>query len=78
MVKPTMTQAEHVLALLERGPVCSSAIYDRSAVTHRLAARVYDLRRAGHMIVSRPCSDAFHHHGRSRMVEYRLEDSTHD
>jgi hypothetical protein len=74
-MRKTTSQRELVLALLERGPVCSSAIYDRSAVTHRLAARIYDLRRTGHRIVSRPCSDAFHHHGRSRMVEYRLADS---
>jgi hypothetical protein len=67
-----MTQKEAVLEVLRMGPVCSFDFYGRLAgagVTHRLAARVYDLRSDGHEITSRRCT--FHDHV-SNAVLYEL------
>lgn len=42
-----MTQKESVLEALRMGPVCSFEFYQSAAMTHRLAARIFDLRRDG-------------------------------
>jgi hypothetical protein len=64
-----MTQKEAVLQALRMGPVCSFAFYESSRLTHRLGARIYDLRRDGHVITSRPCQ--MHDH-ESHAVVYEL------
>lgn len=56
-----MTQKQRVLELLRAGPLCSFAFFYTPGLTHRLGARIYDLRRDGHSIVTRPC-DLGHNH----------------
>ena len=64
------TQAGRLLAALQSGPVCSFQLYDRgSPFTHRVAARVYDLRQRGYVIDSSPCRSHSHD---AAAVEYRL------
>jgi hypothetical protein len=57
--------------MLRMGPICSYEFYETEGITHRLAARVYDLNRAGHVITSRPCKNQSHGH-QSRAVLYEL------
>ena len=68
------TQKDYILAWLEREPLCSSAMYSdvHDGVTHRLAARIHEMRADGHPIASRPCENVWHGH-RSGLVEYVLE-----
>lgn len=68
-----MSQRELVLARLRRGPLCQTAIYREPGITHRLAARIYDLRQQGYDIDSRPCQDPSHRHD-SPVVEYVLNE----
>lgn len=67
------TQKQLILEQLHRGPVCAGLIYVDNRVTHRLAARIHELRRAGYRIETRPCSSRWHQH-KTRTVEYRLEE----
>lgn len=70
-VEPAVgTQNRIVLDILRMRPLCQSEIYRTSGVTHRLAARVHDLRnKFGWTITSEPCK--MHDH-QSQMVVYRL------
>lgn len=63
------TQAWHALQALRQGPVCSFYFYWHQGLTHRLAARINDLRNMGWLIDSKTCTA--HSHS-SRAVEYRL------
>lgn len=67
------TQTELVLRRLERGPLCASEIYQHtSPITHRLAARIHDLRtRYGYVIESGQCELKYHTH-QSPVAAYRL------
>lgn len=69
------TQKDLVYERLLRGPLCSEAFWHEDKITHRVAARIHDLRRElGHdAIESRPCQVAWHSHS-SPAVEYRLVD----
>jgi hypothetical protein len=67
-----MTQKEAVLQALKMGPVCSFAFYESSRLTHRLGARIYDLRRDGYEISSKPCR--MHDH-ESYAVVYELAET---
>lgn len=65
------TQKAEVLARLFENPaVCSTSLL-RAGIP-RAAARVYELRRAGWQIETRPCSQHRHH---TRQVEYLLRRS---
>jgi hypothetical protein len=66
-----MTQCEKVLALLKAGPLCSYAFYTTPGLTHRLGARIYDLRQQGHIISTAPCENLAHNH-ESPAVVYQL------
>lgn len=50
-----MTQKQVLLEALQRGPVCSFRFYDHPGLTHRVAARILDLKHDGYQISSRPC-----------------------
>lgn len=63
------TQAARILNLLRERPVCQSEMYRTDGVTHRLAARIYDLRHLGWTIESETCR--LHRHT-SPVVVYRL------
>ena len=63
------TQTAAVLEALEQGPVCSFEFYQTSGLTHRVAARVLDLKRKGYAITSKACD--LHTHT-SRAVVYEL------
>lgn len=66
-----MSQKAVVLYRLKEGPVCSfEFLRPGSGMTHRLAARIYDLKRDGHTITTRPCRHEWH---RAPAVEYVLE-----
>lgn len=67
----TGSQKSQVLAALHAGPVCSFTFYDNPKLTHRLAARIYDLRTDGLSVYTRPCANPQHHH-ESRAVEYYI------
>ena len=54
MTKPNKTIAEKLLALLERGHSITSAQAMDKWGTMRIAARVRDLRKEGHGIISIP------------------------
>ena len=62
-------QQDRVLALLNRGPVCSTTLL--AEFIPRGAAVVYRLRRQGYPIWTRPCSRPGHEHN-SPQVEYVL------
>lgn len=62
-------QQDRVLALLHRGPVCSTTLLGE--FIPRGAALVHRLRRAGHPIITRPCSRPGHRHD-TPQVEYVL------
>jgi len=66
------TQKGHILFWLRRHPLCSSEIY-LTGITHRLAARIHDLRNDGWLIVSRRCENPAHKH-EAKLVEYVLAD----
>lgn len=66
-----MNQRDKVLALLKAGPVCSYAFYTTPGLTHRIAARICDLRQSGYLIETRPCEDQYHNH-ESPAVVYEL------
>jgi hypothetical protein len=51
-----------VLARLRAGPVCAYAFYEDPGITHRLAARIKDLRDMGYQIETRRCADRLHDH----------------
>lgn len=67
-----VTQRERVLDRLRKGPICTSDIYEDDWITHRLAARIHDLRSEGWIITTRPCQNTRHRH-RSAAVEYVME-----
>ena len=67
------TQAGAVLEALERGPVCSFQFYAESPLTHRIAARIYDLKGRGYAITQRPCT--VHPHAGAAVL-YELESAT--
>ena len=69
-----MTQVERVLQLLQAGPVCSFAFYYPPGITHRLGARIYDLRRQGYQISTAPCNLGHNHDAPA--VMYQLEGQT--
>jgi len=64
------TQAARLLEALETGPVCSFRFYDTPGITHRVAARVHDLRKAGWPVDAVPCG--LHVHD-AAAVMYTLE-----
>lgn len=68
----TRTQRDRVLDRLRQGPICTSAIYEDDWITHRLAARIHELRTDGWIITTRPCQNPGHRH-RSPAVEYVME-----
>jgi hypothetical protein len=71
------TQKEAVLTRLRQGPLCSYTFYEDGTgyrITHRLAARIYDLKRAGWTITAAPCDLPDHHH-QTNAVVYRLHES---
>ena len=63
------TQAAVALSYLEQGPLCSFTFYQKPGLTHRLAAAIHTLRKAGWDIESRPCQQ--HKHD-APAVEYVL------
>lgn len=67
-----MTQKDRLLATLKLGPVCSFYFYQHPGLTHRIAARVWDLRQDGHQITSRACT--LHEH-ESSAVLYELAEA---
>lgn len=67
-----MTQKERLLSILRLGGVCSMTFYQHPSLTHRIAARVWDLRQDGHVITSRACT--LHTH-QSNAVLYELAES---
>lgn len=66
-----MTQKDRLLQALRLGPVCSFRFYDHPGLTHRIAARVFDLRSEGYQITSRACT--LHDH-ESNAVLYELDE----
>lgn len=67
-----MTQKDRLLAALRLGGVCSFRFYDHPGLTHRIAARVWDLKQDGHVITARACE--FHEHD-AHAVYYELAES---
>ena len=66
------TQKARILKLLKQEPVCSSMLYGMVFdVTHRLAARIHEMRADGLPIDSRRCENGGHRHT-SGMDEYVL------
>ena len=65
----TLTQLELVKAMLEAGPACGTDFLQERIP--RYGARVWDLRRAGYVIETRPCSRPDHRH-RTRQIEHVL------
>jgi len=65
-----MNQRERVLGWLMQGPVCGTTLL--AEMIPRYAARISELRRDGHVIGTRRCSNQQHHH-QSRQVEYVLD-----
>ena len=63
------TQTAAVLEALEAGPVCSFEFYEKAGLTHRVAARVLDLKRKGYRITSKTCDVHTH---KARAVLYEL------
>lgn len=67
------SQAGIVLGALRKGKVCAFSFYYDAKLTHRLAARVFDLRKMGWEIETHPCTSTDHQHDRPiQAVEYRL------
>ena len=66
-----MSQKTEVLDALRGGPVCSFSFYNDITLTHRLAARIYDLRADGHTLTATVCH--VHDHD-SRAVRYTLSE----
>jgi hypothetical protein len=67
-----MSQKSELLAALRLGSVCSYVFYQQgNRMTHRLAARILDLKHDGYEITSRPCQNVEHGHV-SRAVIYEL------
>lgn len=72
------TRAEAVLVALEQGGwLCSHAFYldhrrPGTGLTHRIAARILDLKKAGWPITTRQCQT--HDHD-SNATEYHLEET---
>ena len=64
-MKPT--QRSRIMSWLEAGPVCGTTML-RFHIP-RYAARINELRRDGHTIITRPCTQ--HHHDTAQ-VEYVL------
>lgn len=62
-----MTQKQTILEVLREGPLCSFTMFTDRRITHRLAARIHDLRRDGHAITTRPC-DLGHKHSAPAVV----------
>lgn len=66
-----MSQKNVLLMKLREGPVCSFDFYRLgSGLTHRMGARIYELRREGYAISTRPCHHDWH---QAAAVEYVLE-----
>ena len=67
------SQCDRIWERLHHGPICSQTFYGDTMLTHRLAARIYDLRRRHGVdaIASRPCANRWHNHT-SAAVEYYL------
>lgn len=63
------TQAGRLLQALMEGPVCSQGFWFDARLSHRLAARVFDLREAGFGVWSRKC---VRHSHVSAALEYYL------
>lgn len=62
-----------ILARLERGPLCSQAFYFEPGLTHRIPARIGDLKALyGFTIDDDPCRNPGHDHRAKGAVEYRL------
>ncbi len=70
------TQKAKILNLFKYGPICSSLLFEsrRLGVTHRLAARIHEMRADGLTIETRPCVNVYHGH-KAGMVEYVLNGS---
>lgn len=66
-----MNQKERVLSMLRAGPICSFEFYATAGLTHRLAARIYDLRTEGYEITARACT--FHRHSANAVVYELVE-----
>jgi hypothetical protein len=64
-----MSQNDRVLAMLRRGWVCGTEFLDERMP--RYGARIYELRRRGFLIASRPCADPQHRHA-SRQEQWRI------
>lgn len=67
-----MTQKDRLLQALRLGPVCSFRFYDHPGLTHRIAARVWDLKQDGFQISARACT--LHDH-ESNAVLYELAET---
>jgi hypothetical protein len=64
-----VSQKQEVLHRLKTGPVCSQSFYNDPHLTHRLAARIYDLEQDGIRVHREPCR--VHSHS-SNAVRYSL------
>jgi hypothetical protein len=64
-----MTQSQEILYRLQMGPVCGTDLL--RMFIPRYAARILELRQAGHQIETRTCRDDRHQH-RNKQIEYVL------
>ena len=69
MTVTTKTQKQLLLGALEKGPVCSFEFYYNHDLTHRIAARIHDLKRDGIQITSGRCE---RHDHNAHAIEWRL------
>ena len=67
-----MTQCQRLLARLERGPITPMDAWSELGI-YRLAARVADLKDAGHKIVKQTVSVANRFGESCRVARYSLE-----
>jgi Helix-turn-helix domain len=67
-----VSQKSVLLDRLQHGPVCSYVFYQENGMTHRLAARVWDLKADGYDITSRRCDLHSHESG---AVLYELHEN---
>jgi hypothetical protein len=69
------SQVDRILAMLRQGPVCGTTFLE--AYMPRYAARIYDLRAAGHVIKTSRCQNLYHDHDTAQIV-YELDESARD
>ena len=71
-MRQSNTQCERILNLLKMGAVCPTGYREEFP---RMAARISELRDAGHTIETRACLRPTHFHNSGRQIEYVLAPS---